>query len=130
MAHLDLDNDPSLYQLEGSSGTEKGGLIIKKKQTASDADVHEFKKPTLPPPRVSLLGLDKLAMARRQQQADTEMERKKSHLSSYRDDEEVDVDMEDNSTQKRSYKERCVILISTGFYHFLFLFTQKSFCII
>jgi len=105
MADLDVDNDPSLYQLEGSSGTEKGGLIIKKR-TASDADVHEFKKPTLPPPRVSLLGLDKLALARRQQQTNTESEKKKSHVSSYRDDEEVDVDLEDGLSHKRSYKER------------------------
>jgi hypothetical protein len=43
-------------RLEGSSGEEFGGLIIKKKTPQAE---HEFKRPDLP--KKSRLGLDKLA---------------------------------------------------------------------
>jgi hypothetical protein len=48
----------NIHRLEGSTGGV-GGLIIKKKKADGDgADQMTFKKP---PPRASLLGLDKLA---------------------------------------------------------------------
>jgi hypothetical protein len=47
--------EESVDRLEGSSGDEVGGLIIKKKSQVE----HEFKRPDIP--RKSLLGLDKLA---------------------------------------------------------------------
>ena len=47
MDFLDPDDDPSLHRIEGSSGTEKGGLIIMKKGPAQDANKHEFRKPSL-----------------------------------------------------------------------------------
>lgn len=50
-----MEYDDTINRLEGSSGDEVGGLIIKKKAQAE----HEFKRPDLP--RKSLLGLDKLA---------------------------------------------------------------------
>lgn len=52
---MDMEYDDSINRLEGTSGTEVGGLIIKKKAQAE----HEFKRPDLP--KKSLLGLDRLA---------------------------------------------------------------------
>jgi len=49
------DDYESVSRLEGSTGDEVGGLIIKKKSVVE----HEFKRPDIP--RKSLLGLDKLA---------------------------------------------------------------------
>ena len=43
MSHLDPENDPSIHRLEGSSGNEKGGLIIMKKGPSSADDKHVFK---------------------------------------------------------------------------------------
>lgn len=51
------DNDENIHRLEGTSGETKGGLIIIKKDKPEE---FQFAKP-------SLLGLDKLAAARRQQ---------------------------------------------------------------
>lgn len=51
------DNDENLHRLEGTSGDAPGGLIIKKKGNPDD---FQFAKP-------SLLGLDKLAAAKRKQ---------------------------------------------------------------
>lgn len=48
-------------RLEGSSGNQKGGLIIKKKNPSNDDDII-FKKPQAR----SLLGLDKLAAKKRE----------------------------------------------------------------
>lgn len=53
-------------RLEGTSGQEKGGLIIMKKGPATDVATIEFKKPEIPPSR-SLLGLDRLAAAKREE---------------------------------------------------------------
>jgi pre-mRNA-splicing factor ATP-dependent RNA helicase DHX38/PRP16 len=48
-------------RLEGTTGNEFGGLINKKKQNTGEKDTdHLFKKP-------SLLGLEKLAKAKRQE---------------------------------------------------------------
>ena len=56
-----MDYD-QLDRLEGLSGSEKGGLIIKKKKNpSSDQDEFLFKKP-----QTSLLGLDRLAAKRRE----------------------------------------------------------------
>ncbi len=50
-----MEIDDHVGRLEGSSGTEVGGLVLKKKPQVE----HEFKKPALP--QTSLLGLDRLA---------------------------------------------------------------------
>lgn len=50
------DGDENLHRLEGSSGDAPGGLILKKKENPGE---FQFAKP-------SLLGLDKLAAAKRQ----------------------------------------------------------------
>ena len=54
---MDTSNDSSVYRLEGTDKNQVGGLIIRKK--SSD---HTFKKP-----QVSVLGLDKLAKRKRQE---------------------------------------------------------------
>lgn len=54
---MDASSDSSLYRLEGTEKNQAGGLIIRKKP--SD---HTFKKP-----QVSVLGLDKLAKRKRQE---------------------------------------------------------------
>ena len=99
MSHLDPDNDPSIHRLEGSSGNEKGGLVIMKKGPASAQDKHVFK---VPAPRASILGLDKLAAAKKkQQQEDQEKEERKSRVTSYRDKEEEGDDVESDVTPSR-----------------------------
>ena len=54
---MDAPSDSSLYRLEGTEKNQAAGLIIRKKP--SD---HTFKKP-----QVSVLGLDKLAKRKRQE---------------------------------------------------------------
>lgn len=51
------DTDENLHRLEGTTGDAPGGLIIKKKEKPEE---FQFAKP-------SLLGLDKLAAAKRKQ---------------------------------------------------------------
>ena len=60
------DTDDTLYRLEGTSGDQRGGLVIMKKGQSADVDRHEFKRPA---PRQSLLGLDKLAASKRRHAA-------------------------------------------------------------
>jgi pre-mRNA-splicing factor ATP-dependent RNA helicase DHX38/PRP16 len=67
MANLEQDDD-SVYRLEGSSGTQKGGLVIMKKSSATDVAQHEFKKPSI---KKSLLGLDRLAAIKRAENEQT-----------------------------------------------------------
>jgi len=63
MSNPDENNaDEALYRLEGTTGEQRGGLVIMKKGQSSDVDRHEFKQPA---PRQSFLGLDKLAAAKR-----------------------------------------------------------------
>jgi len=57
------DENDAVYRLEGTSGEQRGGLVIMKKGHSADVDRHEFKRPA---PRQSLLGLDKLAASKRQ----------------------------------------------------------------
>lgn len=58
-------------RLEGTTGKEKGGLIIMKKGPAAGVEPVEFKKPEIPPAR-SLLGLDRLAAAKRFEKEESE----------------------------------------------------------
>ena len=97
MSHLDPDNDPSIHRLEGSSGNEKGGLVIMKKGPASETDKHVFKTPA---PRASILGLDRLAAQKRKE--DKEKEDRKSRVTSYKDDDEEGDDVESDMTPARS----------------------------
>lgn len=94
-SYLDPDNDPSLHRLEGSSGNQAGGLVIMKKKPVSDSDKHSFKKP-------SLLGLDKLAAAKRQSEIAVENVRKKSKVTSYRDDFDEDSSESDDEDENDS----------------------------
>ncbi|XP_022094525.1 pre-mRNA-splicing factor ATP-dependent RNA helicase PRP16-like [Acanthaster planci] len=92
--------DESIHRLEGSSD-QVGGLIIKKKTTAKEDDKNSFK---LPQHRSSLLGLDRLAAAKRKEREDLEEETKKrSKVTSYRDDwEDGDDDVEEEDYEKES----------------------------
>ena len=54
--------DDAIYRLEGTSGEQRGGLVIMKKGQSADTARHEFKQPA---PRQSVLGLDKLAASKR-----------------------------------------------------------------
>ncbi|GFN95991.1 pre-mRNA-splicing factor ATP-dependent RNA helicase prp16-like [Plakobranchus ocellatus] len=93
MASLDLDND--IHRLEGSSN-ESGGLVIMKKGPSKGSDSHQFKKPDLP--KVSLLGLDRLAAAKRNLSGSDpgSSTPKRSKVLSYRDDEEDDIEENDD----------------------------------
>ncbi|KAJ2944165.1 hypothetical protein O0L34_g18136 [Tuta absoluta] len=81
------DDDENLHRLEGTSGDAPGGLIIKKKDKPAD---FQFAKP-------SLLGLDKLAAAKRKQ----------NRLISFQDEGE---DSEEPSTstdgKERKYRKQ------------------------
>ena len=59
MASLNLDCEASSHRLEGTPEDEPGGLIIMKKHSGLS---HMFKKPEGAISKVSLLGLDKLAV--------------------------------------------------------------------
>lgn len=83
---MDLDEDDGIHRLEGSSSSV-GGLVIKKEQ----------KEPTFKVPKPSLLGLDKLAAARRK-----EREKEASRLISFKDSEYDDT--ESNSSAKGTFK--------------------------
>lgn len=79
------EDDENLHRLAGSSGDAPGGLIIKKKEPPGE---FQFAKP-------SLLGLDKLAAAKRKQ----------NRLISFQDDNNDD-EVEDNKTDASGSKER------------------------
>ncbi|KAL0822818.1 hypothetical protein ABMA28_004818 [Loxostege sticticalis] len=82
------EDDNTLHRLEGSSGDAPGGLIIKKKDKPAE---FQFAKP-------SLLGLDKLAAAKRKQ----------NRLISFQDDandDESEADRnEPSGTKERKYR--------------------------
>lgn len=70
-----MEDDQSVYRLEGSNDNEVGGLIITKKP--SD---HEFKKP-----QTSIFGLDKLAEQKRRENS-LEPNRSNSSPAEYHND--------------------------------------------
>ncbi|KAH9495949.1 Pre-mRNA-splicing factor ATP-dependent RNA helicase PRP16 [Bulinus truncatus] len=107
MTSLEMDED--IHRLEGTSGKETGGLIIMKKGPSKDGvTTHTFKKPDMP--KVSLLGLDRLAAAKRGEESDVSLTPKRSKISSFRDDEQgndvEDDDYKDKSNSKKRNKER------------------------
>lgn len=83
------DGDENLHRLAGTSGDGPGGLIIKKKDKPQE---FQFAKP-------SLLGLDKLAAAKRKQ----------NRLISFQNEENEDDEAEDNSNaasvKQRKYRK-------------------------
>lgn len=80
------DSDENLHRLEGTSSNAVGGLIIKKKENPEE---FQFAKP-------SLLGLDKLAAARRKQ----------NRLISFHDDqEESDQASDSTGAKERKYRK-------------------------
>lgn len=79
------EEDENLHRLEGTSGDAPGGLIIKKKEPPAE---FQFAKP-------SLLGLDKLAAAKRKQ----------NRLISFQDDSN-EIDAVDDITDAGGSKER------------------------
>ncbi|XP_045194150.2 pre-mRNA-splicing factor ATP-dependent RNA helicase PRP16-like [Mercenaria mercenaria] len=92
-SYMDPDNDPSLHRLEGSSGDQPGGLVIMKKGPSAESDKHSFKKP-------SLLGLDKLAAAKRHSDIVEESVKKRSKVTSYRDDFDEDSSSSDSDSEE------------------------------
>ena len=105
MSYLDPDGDATLHRLEGSTGNEKGGLVIMKKGPAKtdDDEKHVFKAPTA---RISLLGLDRLAAEKRKEAE--EKGSSKSKVMSYKGDWE-DEEIEDENRDKHdeySHKDR------------------------
>lgn len=105
MASLDLESD--IHRLEGTSGNESGGLVIMKKGPAQDGDAaHTFKRPEAP--KVSLLGLDKLAASKRLSESEGSTTPKRSKVLSYANDEEDDVEEDENdrTQQKKKHKDR------------------------
>lgn len=100
MAYVEAEDD-TISCLEGTSGNEKGGLIIMKKGPSSDTDKHKFKMPTSVAPKASVLGLDKLAAMKRKQDSEL-IDTKKSKLFSYTDDKDDDNE-DDTGEKKRKY---------------------------
>ena len=102
-AYIDPDSDPSLHRLEGSAGNEFGGLVIMKKGPAGD-DQHVFKKPL-----TSLLGLDKLAEAKRKLDSASDIVKRKSKVTSYKDEDDEssssDSSSSDDENDMRSKKQ-------------------------
>ena len=109
-----MDDDDSMHRLEGTDpGAQVGGLIVKKKNAASEQ--HVFRAPT---PRTSLLGLDLLAAQKRKERESKEQADgsgddrsiKKSKVSSFKDWEEGKSDSgsddEDNDQDRNAKKER------------------------
>ena len=96
--------DDEIHRLEGSTGG-KGGLVIMKKKATATENPHTFKKPELP--RMSLLGLDRLAVAKRESQEDNDggATPKRSKISSYQDDDEEDIE-EDRDYKKKKSKDK------------------------
>lgn len=82
------EEDENLHRLEGTSGDAPGGLIIKKKDKPEE---FQFAKP-------SLLGLDKLAAAKRKQ----------NRLISFQDDANEDDESssigESSTSKERKYR--------------------------
>lgn len=71
------DENDDVHRLKGSSGHEKGGLVImKKRKDESQAD------DTMAPPKKSMFGLDKLASQKRKEQA--ELDRSTSDEKTHR----------------------------------------------
>lgn len=103
MASLDFDDDPGLHRHEGASGQEQGGLMIMKKKPLGDG--HLFRKPDVP--KVSLLGLDKLAASKRQSDVtDGSATPKRSKVSSYKNDDDDEVEEEKDNKNSYSSNER------------------------
>ena len=101
MAYIDLDNDPALHRLEGSSSNQIAGLIIMKKTPADTSNKHSFKKPS-----GSLLGLDKLAALKRKQDGLNAKEKKRSRIMSFKGEEEDDVDDGDSDSSDEDTNTR------------------------
>ena len=102
MASIEFDDDSEIHCLEGTPSVQKGGLEIMKK--TSEDNAHVFKKP----PKTSLLGLDKLASAKRALENDILMSPKRSKVLSYKGDDDDDVEEVDekHSLKSNYYKER------------------------
>lgn len=82
----------AVSRLEGSSGDEKGGLVIMKKKAAPNSGDVVFKAPA---PKASLFGLDKLAAEKRKEAAlaSADVEPRRSKILSYRDEEGEDAEL-------------------------------------
>ena len=75
----ELDEDVACERLEGTTGKEKGGLVIMKKPSAGDSEQHVFKKPQMM--GKSILGLDRIAAEKRQKlQADSDKSESNTEL--------------------------------------------------
>ena len=119
-----MSEDSSVHRLEGSS-KQVGGLIIKKKPSSNDGTKSlSFKAPQ---PRSSLLGLDRLAAVKRREKEELEDETKKrSKVTSYKDDwedgdedeeeeEEEEDEVERGSSQIASQKRSVSLILSDYF---------------
>lgn len=74
-----------------------------KKKTSGD-ESHKFKKPALP--KVSLLGLDRLAKEKRKALEEEDIVKKKSKVSSYTDDKDEDSESDEDDSDDNSDKSR------------------------
>ncbi|ELU09267.1 hypothetical protein CAPTEDRAFT_207499, partial [Capitella teleta] len=102
-------DDESIHRLEGSM-TGGGGLVIMKKglDKGSNSEPHTFKRPVMPStsPSGSLLGLDKLAAAKRLKDEE-EQSNKRSKVMSYTgEEEEVEEEESVRRHSEKNIKER------------------------
>lgn len=98
---MDDKYDSTIHRLEGTTGKEVGGLIIKKKSQAE----HEFKKPELP--KRSLLGLDRLAEVKRKEKEEAlKMEAKKAQLTPLRSNDPEGSFQKKSSSRSSDDKKR------------------------
>lgn len=74
------------------------------KKKASGDESHKFKKPALP--KVSLLGLDRLAKEKRKALEEEDIVKKKSKVSSYTDDKDEDSESDEDDNSDKSRRDR------------------------
>ena len=100
-----LEDDKTHQVLEGCSGGTGGLVIMKKGPSSSSEASHTFKRPEIP--KVSLLGLDRLAAAKREMQDEGSRTPKRSKVLSYLDeDQEEDVEEDDHDLRQKKSKDR------------------------
>ena len=92
-----LKQDEDIYRLEGSSSSDKGGLVVMKKEKVDESDV--FKKPQVPG-GISLLGLDRLAKLKRENKEKEQFKDKRIKLAKDDDDEESSFRKDSSSSRK------------------------------
>ncbi|XP_062584815.1 pre-mRNA-splicing factor ATP-dependent RNA helicase PRP16-like [Saccostrea cucullata] len=96
------ENNLNQFMFRITTRNNEGGLVIMKKTSGDES--HTFKKPSLP--KVSLLGLDRLAKEKRKAVEGEETIKKKSKVSSYKDDVDDESESDEEEIDENRDKHR------------------------